>query len=70
MSINDRTMCKYVGRTPLDNSMCLNCELFLNTCSPVASDDGYAGGSECGCYLCEGCDEYDCMYKNQEELWG
>jgi|GEM_PF-4275384 len=48
--------------TDVDNDMCSNCTLFLNTCKPIASGDGYAFASECDCYLCEGCTRLKCPY--------
>lgn len=38
--------CYYKGRTPMDNNICLSCPLFLETFTPVASEDGFSFG-EC-----------------------
>lgn len=54
--------CVYAGRTPLDNAICSNCNLLLNTCIPVAGKDGIAFG-ECDIYLCEGCN-MECAFRN------
>ena len=51
------TNCYYAGQTPLSNHMCNNCSLFLETCIPIASKDGYALGAECDAFLCEGCQQ-------------
>jgi hypothetical protein len=48
--------------TDYENNMCSNCTLFLNTCQPIASGDGYALGSEADCYLCYGCTRFHCPY--------
>lgn len=50
-------LCFYTGQTPLSNYMCNNCSLFLETCIPIASKDGYALGAECDAYFCEGCQQ-------------
>ncbi len=47
--------CLYAGTVPLDNQVCRRCTLFLNTCIPHASEQGYGLGAECDIYLCEGC---------------
>lgn len=64
------SICKFIGRTPLNNRMCLCCPLFLETCTPIASDDGYALGSECDRYLCSGCKVESCIYKDSTMLYG
>ena len=51
------TYCYYAGQTPLSNYMCNNCSLFLETCKPIASKEGYALGAECDAFLCEGCQQ-------------
>jgi hypothetical protein len=56
--------CRYLGITPLDNSDCNKCSLFMNTCSPIGGPDGYAMGSECDCYLCYGCSFTNCILSN------
>lgn len=56
-------ICIYLDKTPLDNLVCNQCNLFLNTCIPVViSEDGYAGG-ECDSFLCEGCSRNECFNK-------
>ena len=54
--------CAYQGQTPLENSLCNHCKLFLETCRPIMSADGLAMYSECGEYLCQGC-QRDCVYR-------
>ena len=51
--------CHYAGVVHLENTMCWRCSLFLHTCTPIASESGYALGSELDCILCEGC-TYPC----------
>ena len=41
--------CFYEGLIPSDLSMCTSCELFLETYASIASSDGFALGSKCGC---------------------
>lgn len=53
--------CHYNGRTPMDLPMCLNCPLFLETCMPIATGNGFSNG-ECDCYLCETCSHSDCIH--------
>lgn len=62
-----RPVCQYSGMTPMSNTICRRCQLFLQTCIPIASDDGYAMGSECGIYLCEGCLR-ECRYAESVNL--
>ena len=47
-------ICQFADATNPYNSMCNNCYLFLETCVPIHSADGYCLG-ECDIYLCEGC---------------
>jgi hypothetical protein len=55
------TQCRYYNTTPL--FACYSCPYFLETCSYVVSQDGYALGSECGqFYLCQFCND-DCIYR-------
>ena len=57
--------CQYQGTTPTNNNICDECDLYLHTCQAVATDDGYAVGSECGDYFyCEGCQQHSCSYKS------
>lgn len=65
----EEVVCRYKGACPPYNSMCADCPLYLNTCIPIASKDGYAMGSECDCFLCEGCIER-CEIGDLSELWG
>lgn len=65
----DELECRYKGHNPQVNTMCDNCPLYLNTCVPVASADGYGLGSNCGMYLCSGCIER-CEIGDLTELWG
>lgn len=55
--------CAYKGRTPMDNLFCLRCSLFLETCIPIAGNDGFSNG-ECDVYLCESCTHHDCFFCN------
>ncbi len=55
-------ICIYTGSVPYDLFMCNRCKLFLETCVPIGSPDGFAIGSECGSYLCESCIQ-ECSYQ-------
>lgn len=53
--------CIYKNTTPL--FAFYNCNLFLETCFYIVSNDGYALDSECGdFYLCCKCNE-NCIFK-------
>lgn len=54
--------CIYQGQTP-DFPMCQHCNLFLETCIPVAAFDGFSNG-ECAAYLCESCIHHDCYFSH------
>ena len=57
--------CVYKGLMPMDNSVCNNCSLYLETCIPiVSSNDGYSPTSECDKYLCYGCSVITCIYNS------
>lgn len=60
------TTCIYVGRTPLELSMCHKCSEFMESCVPIVSADGFSNG-ECGCYFCECC-PWECLYAQQINL--
>lgn len=58
--------CAYASTTPLFT--CCSCILFLETCSYVVSEDGYALDSECGdYYFCSRCNE-NYIYKTYINL--
>lgn len=61
-------VCIYVGQTPIRNSMCNSCELFLETFIPIASTDGYSLGSECDAYFCPTCEVENCAMKELVNL--
>lgn len=61
--------CEYYQITPMDNTVCGNCTLFLETCLPIPDRYGYASTSECGdFYLCEGCTQKQCLYQRHINL--
>ena len=61
--------CMYTGYIAIDNSVCNGCHLFLETCHPiVTSTDGFSAVSECGFYLCEGCNQDSCIYRKHINL--
>ena len=64
----EEIVCRYKGSCPSFNYMCDECPLYLNTCTPIASSDGYSNG-ECDCYLCEGCTNR-CEIGDLTEIWG
>lgn len=55
--------CIYVAQTPINNSMCNSCELFMETCKPIASLEGYALGGECDAFFCPTCEVEECAMK-------
>lgn len=58
--------CHFAGTTPQNNIICCNCPEYLIVCQPIASEDGYAFGSECDSWFCEGCTLTDCPFKSIE----
>ena len=52
--------CQFAGTINPFNTLCNNCSLYLETCVPIHTADGYCLG-ECDIYLCEGCDIPGCQ---------
>ncbi len=62
-SLSTSIICVYKGRTSPYNLVCNKCVEFMETCNPIiSSDDGFSSVSECSRYLCEGCNNLECLY--------
>ncbi|GEM_PF-3443953 len=60
------SQCMFKSTTPL--FACYNCKLFLETCTFIVSNEGFALGAECGdFYLCLFC-QSDCIFKSYVNL--